>query len=135
MRLLKKFLIGVVVVVVVLGVGAYGTFTYMNPPPQLVEPNYYEYYKAQDTKPEGKVGIFISGLFQPEDFKAVDFQNMALKSTQYIPWPFRSGALEDRGVVLLDSEKYYEFEKFIPTNLVDADGRNKDVDGVSIPSC
>ncbi len=131
MKLLRNILIGVVALVVVGSAGAYGTYSYMNPVPQLVKPNYYEYYKTQDTKPEGKVGVFISGLFQPEDFKAVDYQNMALKSTQYIPWPFRNGAAEDRGVVLLDSEKYYETVEFMPTNLVDADGSNKDVDGVS----
>lgn len=130
MKLIRNVSIVVAALVIVLAGGAYATFSYMNPPPQLVNPNYYEFYQTQDTKPEGKVGIFISGLFQPTNFKAVDYKNMALKSTQYIPWPFRAGALEDRGIVLLDSEKYYEFEEFAPTNLVDAEGRNTDVDGV-----
>ena len=76
------------------------TFKVMNPPAQLAEPNYFEYYKNQDTKPEGKVGIFISGLYQPEDFRMGDFYNVSLKAKQYIPWPFKEAAFADRGVVL-----------------------------------
>jgi protoheme ferro-lyase len=38
--------------------------------------------------------------------------------------------MADRGVLLLDTEKFYEFEPFTPTNLVDVYGSSKDVDGV-----
>jgi protoheme ferro-lyase len=99
-------------------------------PPQLKEPNYYTYYKTQDTTPTGKIAIFISGLFMPENFRMQDFHNLALKPTQYIPWPFRARAFADNGVLLLDAEKFYEFEAFTPTRLIDAHGSDIDIDGV-----
>ncbi len=131
MRLLKNVLFSIVALLIVGGAGVYSTFQYMNTPPQLVKPNYFEYYKTQDTKPEGKVAIFISGLFMPEDFKVVDFYNLALKSLQYMPWPMRNNADVDRGVVLMDTEKYYETEEFTPTHLVDMHGSDVDIDGIS----
>ena len=70
MKLLKRILIGVVAVLVLVGAGGYGTYWYKNRiPPQLVEPNYYSYYKTQDTQPVGKIAIFVSGLFMPENFR------------------------------------------------------------------
>ncbi len=131
----KRIVILLVAVVIVVGAGGYGTFKYMNrTPPQLVEPNYFQIYKAQLASeeamtPDGKVAIFMSGLIMPEDFRLADFHNLALKSSQYIPWPFRSRAMSDPGVVLLDTEKFYEVEEFEPTNLVDAFGSSMDVDG------
>jgi hypothetical protein len=60
LRVLKKLAIGLAVAVVVVGAGGYGTFWYMNRiPPQLKEPNYFTYYKNQDTTPVGKVGVFV----------------------------------------------------------------------------
>ena len=99
-------------------------------PPQLVEPNYFAYYKAQDTVPEGRVGIFISHLIQPETLRFEDYYVLAQKSQQYIPWPIRNIAGADRGVVLMDAERYYEFEEFTPTRLIDHQGRDTDYDGV-----
>ncbi|MDJ0926764.1 MAG: hypothetical protein QNJ73_03850 [Gammaproteobacteria bacterium] len=111
--------------------GAYGTFRYMNrTPPQLQEPNYYVYYQEQDTVPVGRVGLFISHLVMPEEMEATDFYNMALKSLQYIPWPIRNVVRADRGIVLLDTDRYYEFEEFKPTKLVDPYGSAADIDGL-----
>lgn len=131
MRILKRLLIGLAVVVVLAAAGGYGTFWWMNRiPPQLKEPNYFTYYKNQDTTPTGKVAIFVSGLIMPESFRLEDFYNLALKPAQYIPWPIRNFAMADRGVLLLDTEKYYETKPFTPTNLMDVYGNTNDVDGV-----
>jgi len=127
MRVLK--ILGLLVVVVV--VGGYGTFKYQNKtPPQLKEPNFFAIYQSQDTRPEGKIGVFISHLIMPEDMRMVDFHNLALKSVQYIPWPVNKTFTADRGVVLLDPERFYEFEEFAPETLVDPYGSEFDLDGV-----
>lgn len=131
LRNLKRLGLGLLSVVVVLGFGGYATYWFMNrTPPQLVEPNYFTYYKTQDTTPVGKVGIFVTGLIMPESFRIEDFYNLALKPLQYIPWPARNFAIADRGVVLLDPEKFYEFKDFKPANLVDFHGSEVDVDGI-----
>jgi len=109
----------------------FGVFKYQNStPPQLKEPNYFAYYKAQDPVPEGKVGIFISHLIMPEEMRTIDFFTLAQKPLQYIPWPVRNLAAADRGVVLLDPDRYYEFEEFSPARLVDPYGNDRDLDGV-----
>ena len=108
------------------------SFFYMNRiPPQLKEPNYFNYYKNQDLAVEGKVGIFISHLIMPEDMVQVDFHNLAMKTRQYIPWPPKLLFDKDDGVVLMDEDRFYEFEEFVPTKLIDADGKDKDIDGTS----
>ena len=135
LKWIKRIVVSLVVVIIVVAGGGYGTFLFMNrTPPQLKEPNYYRVYKEQLASeeamtPDGDVAIFMSGLIMPEDFRVPDFYNLALKPSQYIPWPIRSRALADPGVILLDTEKYYEFEAFEPTNLVDAYGSPMDVDG------
>ncbi len=128
---MKKFFKYTVSIILILGLGAFGTYKYKNATPaQLKEPNYFTYYKNQDTVPEGKVGVFISHLIMPEEMEPIDFFTLAQKSIQYIPWPFSEFALDDRGVQLLDRERYYEFEEFVPTVLVDPDGNEIDKDGI-----
>ena len=125
-RLFKTVLVVFLSVVVV----SVASFFYMNrTPPQLKEPNYFNYYKNQDLVVEGKVGIFISHLIMPEDMAAVDFHNLAMKTKQYIPWPPKLLFDKDDGVVLMDEDRFYEFEEFVPTKLIDADGNDKDIDG------
>lgn len=131
MRLIKKLLLWTGSVALLCAVGAYGTFRYMNrTPPQLKEPNYYTYYKQQDTVPEGRVGIFITHLVISEELDPTVWYTIAQKVLQYIPWPVRNIVSADRGVVLLDPERYYEFEEFEPTRLVDPTGSPRDLDGV-----
>ncbi len=131
MGALKKIAVSLGVLVLVAAIGGAGAFWFMNrTPPQLAEPNYFTYYKTQDTTPVGKVGIFVTGLIMPENFRIEDFYNLALKPQQYIPWPIRIFALADRGVVLLDPDKFYEFNNFTPNKLVDFHGSEIDVDGV-----
>ena len=127
MKMFLKIVVGLVVVIGVLA----GYTVSQNQPPQLAKPDYYEYYINQDTKPEGKIGIFISHLVMPENYREEDFYTLAGKSLQYIPWPVRDLVQADKGVVLLDRDKFYEFEEFIPTDLVDSNGNSVDIDGVA----
>ncbi|MCL4721093.1 MAG: hypothetical protein KJ041_03890 [Gammaproteobacteria bacterium] len=128
---MKKLLIGLAGVIVAAGAGGYGTFWYMNrTPAQLVTPNYFEYYRQQDTVPEGRVGIFISSLIMPEEYRIEDYFILAQKAKQYIPWPVSIPWIADRGVLLLDPDRPYEFEAFTPGRLVDAYGRDTDLDGI-----
>lgn len=131
MRLLKKLLIGLAGIAAVSTIGGYATYKYMNrTPPQLVAPDYYDYYLSQDTVPEGRVGIFISSLIMPEDYRIEDYFLLAQKARQYIPWPINIQWIADRGVLLLDPARPYEFEPFTPKRLVDAWGRDTDLDGL-----
>lgn len=123
---LLRFAIGLATLLAV----AYGTFKFKNTPPQLREPNYYNYYQQQDRNPVGKVGVLVTQLIMPEDNRSADYYNIAHKSLQYIPWPFRHFATADRGVLLLDRLRFYEFEEFTPTQLVDLHGSERDVDGI-----
>lgn len=112
--------------------GAFAITTYLlNQPPQLANPNYYEYYLSQDTQPVGRIGIFVSHLVMPEDFRQEDFFTVSKKALQYIPWPVRNLVTIDKGIVLVDRHKFYEFEEFEPTDLVDHTGSSYDVDGMA----
>jgi hypothetical protein len=127
MKRWQKIALGVFAVVA----GFMLTANIKNQPPQLAGPDYYEYYINQDAQPVGKIGVFISHLVMPEDFREEDFITMAGKSYQYIPWPIRELVQLDRGTVLLDRHKFYEFDEFVPTDLVDSTGNSLDVDGVA----
>jgi protoheme ferro-lyase len=125
-KLWVKILLGVAVLIT--GLGA--VFVSKNQPPQLAKTDYYEYYINQDTVPVGKIGIFVSHLILPEDFREEDFFVLAGKSLQYIPWPIRELVQIDKGIILLDRDRFYEFEEFTPTDLVDHTGSSTDIDGV-----
>jgi protoheme ferro-lyase len=127
MKLWHKILTTTIVVI-----GGLAALLYSkNQPPQLAGPDYYEYYINQDVEPIGRIGIFVSHLVMPEDYREEDFVAMAGKSLQYIPWPIRELVQVDQGVVLLDRHRFYEFEEFEPTDLVDHTGSSVDVDGVA----
>ncbi len=80
--------------------------------------------------PEGKVGIFVTGLIMPEKMEYPFFYNITLKIfNAIIPWPFRLFSKIDKGVALLDAVKYHEHEEFKPTRLVDQYGNDNDIDG------
>jgi len=109
-----------------------GVVWFMNrTPPQLKAPNYFAVYKTQDTVPVGKTAVFISGLIMPEHFRMEDFYNLAMKPRQYVPWPIVYRTYADKGVVLLDPDRFYEFKPFTPSRLVDIYGNDADVDGVA----
>jgi protoheme ferro-lyase len=128
---MKKVLISIAGIIVLVVAGGYGTFKYMNrTAPQLRAPNWFAYYKEHDRVPEGKVGVYISHLIMPETMHTEDFYTLALKPMQYIPWPVNNVADADRGVQLIDPNRFYEFEEFAPTKLVDPFGNERDLDGV-----
>jgi len=104
-----------------------GLFKYKN---RRIVPDYFEYYKTQDSVPEGKVGIFVTGLIMPETHDDRFFYNITKKIfSVIIPWPFRLLAQKDKGIALLDLIRHHEEEEFMPTQLVDPFGNDCDVDG------
>lgn len=94
--------------------------------------NLYDYYKNQDTKPEGKVGLFITGLIMPErlDDDPDFFYQASKKVKNILPAEVYKNISKDTGVVLLDTQRFHEAEEFVPTELVDHLGNKVDIDGV-----
>ena len=93
----------------------YGLFKYKNIP---AKPDYFEYYKTQDTVPEGKVGIFATGLIMPTEHSHAFFHNIIHKILNVvIPWPINLLSLKDRGIALLDPAHVHAREEFTPTHL------------------
>jgi len=96
-----KIVIWILLVLVIISGLSYGLYKYKNQPPK---PDYYEIYKTQDTKPEGKVGIFISALIMPENYNHWFFHNIVIKIFKtVIPWPFNQLVIKDNGVALFIS--------------------------------
>jgi len=125
--MLKKIAAALVLIVIIVIAGVVGMYKYQN---RRLTPDYFEYYKTQDRVPEGRVGVFVTGLIVPEEPEPVFFYNIQKKiATQIIPWPFRLFAKMDKGIALFDPARYCEFEEFVPTKLVNADGRERDIDG------
>lgn len=130
MKLWQKLLISVFSFFVLVIGGAYVTYTVKNQPFALQEPNYFSFYKQQDTKPEGKVGIYISQMILPEDFREELYYNVFYKPLKIIPWPIRELIKLDNGTPLYDENRYFEFTEFTPTRLLDHKGNDLDDDGV-----
>jgi len=121
-------LVTILVILVVLIGGFYGLFKYKNRP---AKPDYFEYYKTQDTTPEGKVGVFATALIMPTDHSHAFFHNIIHKVFKVVvPWPFNLLALKDRGIALLDPAHVHSMEEFTPTHLEDPFGRDRDLDGI-----
>jgi protoheme ferro-lyase len=120
-------LLTIVVVLVVIIAGFYGLFKYKN---QRQKPDYFEYFKTQDTVPEGKVGIFATALIMPTHHSHAFFHNIVYKIFKVVvPWPFSVLAVRDQGVALLDPAHVHAREEFTPTHLEDAFGNDRDLDG------
>ncbi|MBS94150.1 MAG: hypothetical protein CL799_06885 [Chromatiales bacterium] len=114
---------GIVIVVIV--IGAYSTYTYMNRPHEDI----YSLYVDQDTTPVGKTAVFLIGLHTTEDFEPTWWYNILHHSVHAnIPWPIQITSLADNGVALVDPDRYYSVEKFVPTRLMDRFGREHDMD-------
>jgi len=125
--MIKKLAVSLVLIIIMVIAGFIGMYKYQN---RRLKPDYFEYYKTQDSVPDGKVGVFVTGLIIPEDPDPVFFYNIQHKiSSQIIPWPFRIFAKMDKGIALFDPERYCEFKEFVPTKLVNADGSDRDIDG------
>jgi protoheme ferro-lyase len=123
-----KFLLGFVIFIIIVPVFYTVLAKYKN---RRIKPDYYEdYYKTQDSVPEGKIGIFVTGLIMPEKMDYPFFYNITQKIfNAIIPWPFRIFSKLDKGVALLDDVKYHEHSEFTPTRLVDQYGNDRDIDG------
>ena len=119
--------LGILIALVITVVSLYILFKYKN---RRIKPDYYEYYKIQDTVPSGKVGVFITGLIMPETLDHTFFYNITKKIFNVIiPWPFRLFAQADKGIALLDPVRHHEDEPFEPTKLEDPHGNDRDIDG------
>lgn len=126
MKFLKVLKV-VLLAVACIAIGFYALMKYEN---RRISPDYYEAYKTQDTVPEGTVGVFITALIMPETLDPAFFYNIHQKiAKNIIPWPFRNLSLIDKGVALMDPERYIEFEEFTPEKLVDCWGRDHYLDG------
>lgn len=107
--------------------GFYLLYKYKNLPPK---PDYYEYYKNQDTVPKGKVGVFATALIMTEDHSHAMFHNIVYKIfNKVVPWPFRKFAFIDKGIALYEPERLLEAKEFTPRRLVDVYGNERDCDG------
>ena len=87
---------------------------------------------SSDNLVEGKAGLLVVGLAQPETYDPKFFDNFLEKLfNQVIPWPINVLAGADTGIVLMDPERPYETKRFAPKQLVDLWGRTSDIDGMS----
>lgn len=90
-----------------------------------------EVIEAGDTALEGKVGVVVVALLQPERFDQRFYSNFVEKIlTQVIPWPINVLAGADNGVVLVDPDNPYQQQRYVPKRLMDIEGRETDIDGV-----
>ena len=86
---------------------------------------------ANDTKIEGRAGLIVVALAQPEKFAPKFFENFVEKLfTQVIPWPVNALVGGDNGVVLVDPGQPYMIKRHTPHRLADIWGREADVDGI-----
>jgi len=112
----------------ILIVSGYGFYKYKNRQPK---PDYFNVYETQNTVPVGKLGVFIITSVFPSEYSPEPVHNYLKEIFEnMVPWPFRRLVLRDRGVVLLDHERYYELQEFTPTRLEDPFGNDRDIDGV-----
>jgi protoheme ferro-lyase len=120
-------IISFLVLLIALVAGLYGLYKYKN---RLAKPDYFEYYKTQDTVPEGKVGVFSASLIMPTNHNHAFFHNIIHKVFKaVVPWPFNILAMKDSGVALLDPAHVHAREEFTPTHLEDCVGNDRDLDG------
>jgi hypothetical protein len=86
---------------------------------------------SPDNKVQGKAGLIVVALMQPERFEPKFFENFLDKLfTQVIPWPINVLAGADSGVVLVDPTQPYMLKPFTPRKLADVWGREADIDGI-----
>jgi protoheme ferro-lyase len=86
---------------------------------------------AGDSKINGKAGLVIVALAQPEQFDPKFFDNFLEKLfNQVIPWPINVLVGGDNGIALADPDHAYAPEKFEPKRLADIWGREADIDGI-----
>lgn len=125
--MIKKITAALALISIIVIAGFFGMYKYEN---RRLSPDYFEYYKNQNTVPEGKLGVFVTGLIMPETSDPVFFYNIQQKiAKNIIPWPFRIFAGMDKGIALFDPDRYIEFTEFTPKHLVNAEGSDRDIEG------
>lgn len=80
---------------------------------------------------EPRVGIVIVAIAQPAKFEKAFWLNATNKILKkVVPWPINWLARSDRGVVLMDPARPFAPTEFVPTRLLDIDGREADANGI-----
>ena len=130
MKRWQKIVCGIAAFFILSALSLYATYTVKNRPAELREPNYFTYYQQQDTRPQGKVAIFISQMILPENYDEEVYYNVFYKPLTIIPWPIREFLKADNGTPLYDAERYFEQQPFTPTRLIDHRGNDTDIDGI-----
>jgi len=125
---MKKFLLGALILALTIGISGYGTIKYQN---RKHGPDVWAMFQAQDPTPVGKTGLFVIGLSTPEDFEPSWWYNIFSHIAHArIPWPARNFAMADNGIALMDPDRDYAREEFVPASLVDRMGRDRDMDSI-----
>ena len=84
----------------------------------------------QDTKIQGKAGILITTLGQPEDYDYTFFDNYLNQIfNAAFPWYLKFLIMRDSGTVLRDPDNLFAQEEFTPKNLMDCFGKTKNAEG------
>ncbi len=131
MKLRRKIFISLAVLFATVLAGGFLAYRLNNVPLDQQQPDYFTYYKTQDRKPFGKVGIYAAQMIMPERFDEDFYYNVYFKPLRIIPWPIRELLKRDEGMPLYDAVRYFEMEEFEPTRLIDYKGRDTDIDGIS----
>lgn len=105
----------------------YGPVKHQN---RRIAPDYFAAYKTQDMVPEGTVGVCAVSLIMTETMDNEFFFNITHKIfNTIIPWLFRIFSKMDKGIALLDPDRFHEHHKLTPASLVDPFGSPRDADG------
>lgn len=79
----------------------------------------------------GRTGVVVFALMQPSRYDPTFYEAFFDKLTKTaIPWPVRILARRDQGVALIDPTQPDMVRPFTPRRLVDAEGNDRDTDGV-----
>jgi protoheme ferro-lyase len=90
----------------------------------------FEKFLNQDTTVQGKAGVLITSLGQPEDYDYVFFDNYLNQIfNAAFPWYLKFIIMGDRGTVLRDPNNLFAQEEFKPTTLMDCFGNTANADG------
>jgi hypothetical protein len=83
-----------------------------------------------DARAEGRVGVLVVALIQPEQFDTAFYANFIDKLFKVaVPWPINLLAARDNGVALIDPGSPDQRAEFPPRTLMAFDGRTVDWDG------
>ena len=90
----------------------------------------YRRFLLQDRAVEGKPGVLVVVLGQPEDY---DFEFFDRYMTQIFnaafPPALKLVIMGDSGTVLLDPDDVTAVEEFVPTRLIDCFGNDRNEEG------